>query len=203
MKPRMAATKKAASEFLSRIIKSSDRAFVAGFAFDATKDAPFVSDIGALQEEVEAIPEANGGTSLYDAIITALYRFRAVQGRKALIILTDGEDTTSRIPYDEMLTYARAARVPLYFIGVGLGLTDFAGTGKMKTLAAETGAVAYFIKDVKNLNDTYAHLEKDLRSQYLIAYDTESTKKDRGYRTVQVEVDRPDARVRTIRGFLP
>ena len=203
MKPRMEATKKAASEFLRRIMKPADRAFVAGFAFDASREAPFVSSIPALQAQVDAIPEANGGTALYDAIITALYRFRNLQGRKALIVLTDGEDTTSRVSYDEMLTYARAARVPLYFIGVGLGFGDFVGVLKMKSLAAETGAVAYFIKDVKHLDETYDQLEKDLRSQYLIAYDTESTKKDRSYRTVQVEVARADAHVRTIRGFLP
>jgi Ca-activated chloride channel family protein len=203
MKPRMEATKKAAAEFLSHIIKPADRAFVAGFSFDATKEAPFVSDIGSLQEQVRAIPDANGGTSLYDAIITGLYRFRTLQGRKALIILTDGEDTTSRISYDDMLTYARAARVPLYFIGVGLSLGDFAGVNKMKSLAAETGGVAYFIKDVKKLDETYSQLEKDLRSQYLIAYSSQSSKTDKQYRPVDVTVDRTDAHVRTIRGFLP
>src|SRR5207245_123722 len=179
MKPRMEATRKAATEFLSRIIKPADRAFVAGFSFDASKDAPFVSDIGTLVEQVRAIPDASGGTSLYDAIITGLYRFRTLQGRKALIILTDGEDTTSRVSYDEMLAYARASRVPLYFIGVGLGFGDISGVNKMKALAAETGGVAYFIKDVKKLDETYGQLEKDLRSQYLLAYNTESSKTDK------------------------
>jgi Ca-activated chloride channel family protein len=203
MKPRMEATRKAASEFLKRIIKPTDRAFVSGFSFDPTAVAPFVSDVGSLDQQVKAIPEADGGTSLYDAIITGLYRFRTLQGRKALIVLTDGEDTTSRISYDDMLTYARAARVPLYFIGIGLGISDISGTNKMKSLAAETGGVAYFIKDANKLGQTYDQLEKDLRSQYLIAYSTESMKTDKKYRTVEVKVDRPDARVRTIRGFLP
>lgn len=203
MKPRMEATRKAAAEFLKRIIKPSDRAFVAGFSFDASKEAPFVSDPGSLQAQVASIPDASGGTSLYDAIITGLYRFRTLQGRRALIVLTDGEDTTSRISYDDMLAYARAARVPLYFIGVAMGFSDIVGMNKMKSLAAETGGVAYFIKDVKRLDETYSQLEKDLRSQYLIAYSTESSKTDKQYRTVEVTVDRTDARVRTIRGFLP
>ena len=203
MKPRMEATRKAATEFLRRIIKPNDRAFVSGFAFESAKVAPFVSDTASLAQQVASIPDASGGTSLYDAIITGLYRFRNLQGRKALIILTDGEDTTSRISYDDMLTYARAARVPLYFIGVGLGVLDFAGTNKMKSLAAETGGVAYFIKNVNTLDETYTQLERDLRSQYLLAYSTESMKTDRNYRTVEVKVDRPNAHVRTIRGFLP
>jgi len=203
MKPRMEATRKAAVEFLSRIVKPKDQAFVAGFSFDATKDAPFAHDMGALYEQVSSIPDASGGTSLYDAIVTGLYRFRTLQGRRALIILTDGEDTTSRLSYDEMLSYARAARVPLYFIGIGLGLSDISGTHAMRDLAGETGGVAYFIKDVKNLDATYAELEKDLRSQYLIAYDSESSKSDKKYRPIEVTVDRPGARVRTIRGYLP
>jgi Ca-activated chloride channel homolog len=203
MKPRMEATKDAAIAFLKNIIKPSDRAFVAPFAFDAARGVPFVSDISALQAQVRAIPEASGGTSLYDAIVTALYRFRTLQGRKALIILTDGEDTTSRVSYDEMLTYARSARVPLYFIGIGLGFSDFAGTAKMKSLANETGGVVYLIKDVKRLGETYAQLEKDLRSQYLLAFNSESMKNDQRYRTLAVKVDRPDATVRTIHGYLP
>src|SRR5581483_6869664 len=203
MEPRMKATKEAAVEFFRDIIKGQDRAFIAGFAFDATKIAPFVSSIETLQAQVEAIPKAEGGTSLYDAIITGLYRFRGVQGRKALIVLTDGEDTTSRIPYDEMLQYVRASRVPIYFIGIGLGLSDFSGTSKMKAIAAETGGVAYFIKDVKELKDTYTKLEKELRTQYLLAYNAETSKKDRKYRTIDVRVDRANAKVRTIRGYIP
>jgi Ca-activated chloride channel family protein len=203
MKPRMEQAKSAALEFFKRIMKPGDRAFVTGFAFDAKSDSPFVTDVSSLESQVRAVPEASGGTALYDAIVTGLYRFRTLQGRKALIVLTDGEDTTSRTSYDDMLTYARSARVPLYFIGVGLGLFDVGGTSKMKTLAAETGGIAYFIHDVKQLGETYAQLEKDLRSQYLIAYNTQSTTKDRAYRKVDVKVDRPAMTARTIRGFIP
>lgn len=203
MKPRMKQAKDAAIEFFKDIIKGQDRAFAGGFSFDAAAIAPFVANVEQLQQQVEAIPDAEGGTSLYDAIVSGLYRFRNVQGRKALVVVTDGEDTTSRVSYDEMLTYARAARVPLYFIGIGMGFSDLAGTSKMKSLAAETGGVAYFIRNAEQLSATYKQLESDLRSQYLLAYNTESSKTDRKYRTVEVKVSRADAKVRTIRGFIP
>ncbi len=203
MKPRMEQAKTAALEFFKRIMKPGDRAFATGFAFDARSGSPFVTDVSSLEAQVRAIPEASGGTALYDAIVTGLYRFRTLQGRKALIILTDGEDTTSRTSYEEMLTYARSARVPLYFIGVGLSLFDAAGTSKMKALAAETGGIAYFIHDIKQLDETYVRLEKDLRSQYLLAYNSQSTTKDRVYRKVEVGTSRPGLTVRTIRGFIP
>lgn len=203
MKERIDGAKKAASEFLKRTIKPADRAFVAGFSIDSKRDVPFVSNVASLEQQVAAVPAAEGGTSLYDAILTALYRFRTLQGRRALIVLTDGADSTSRLSYEEMLSYARSARVTLYFIGIGMRFTEFGGAAKMKDLAAETGGVAYLVGNVKNLGETYAQLEKDLRSQYLVAYETESSKKDRAYRVVQVDVDQPGARVRTIRGFLP
>ena len=203
MKPRIGAARQAATEFFHNILRPTDRAFFGPFAFDAKNLAPFTSDINALDAQVTGSPEAEGGTSLYDAIVTGLYRFRTIQGRKALVVITDGEDTTSRLSYDDMLMYARAARVPLYFIGVSMGFGDLSGVNKMKALAAETGGVAYFIKDVKQLKETYSQLEKDLRSQYLVSYYSESTKKDTAYRTVEVKVSLADAKVRTIRGFIP
>lgn len=203
MKPRLEQARSAALGFFRGIMKAGDRAFVSGFAFDSKNATPFVTSVSGLESQVNAIAEAAGGTSLYDAIVTGLYRFRGVQGRKALIILTDGEDTTSRTPYDEMLNYARSARVPLYFIGIDMGVFDASGTAKMKALASETGGIAYFIKDVKQLPETYQRLEKDLRSQYLIAYNAEASTKDRAYRKIDVQVKRPGARVRTIRGYIP
>ena len=203
MKERIKDAKEAALGFFGRIMRPRDQAFFGSFAFDSRSLAPFVTDPSLVKAQVEAAPEALGGTALYDAIVTGLYRFRSVSGRKALIIITDGEDTSSRLSYDEMLTYARAARVPLYFIGIGMGFGEMSGTAKMRALAAETGGVAYFIRDAKNLEKTYAELESDLRSQYLISYHTESLGKDEKYRTIEVRVDRPEAKVRTIRGFIP
>lgn len=199
MEKRMETAKAAAIEFFQKIVKKNDRAFIGAFAGDPARNAPFVSEVATLEAQVHAIPKAGGGTALYDAIVTGLYRFRNVQGRRALVIITDGEDTTSRLGYNDMLAYARSARVPLYFIGVGFALGD----GGMKNLAAETGGVAYFIRNINQLSETYAQLEKELRSQYLLTYHTESSKKDQTYRSIEVKVDRADARVRTIRGYIP
>ena len=147
---------------------------VAPSASDPSRNAPFVSDVSSLVMQVNAIAGAGGGTALYDAIVTGLYRFRGVEGRRALVIITDGEDTTSRLSYDDMLTYARAARVPLYFIGIGMGLAG----GTMKSLAAETGGFAVMINNVNKLPEAYKKLQADLRSQYLLAYRAESSKTD-------------------------
>ncbi|HVE71616.1 MAG TPA: VWA domain-containing protein [Thermoanaerobaculia bacterium] len=199
MEKRIDDAKTAAIGFFRRTIRKNDRAFVAPFSSDPARNVSFVSEASTLELQVNAIPKPSGNTALYDAIVTGLYKFRNVQGRKALIILTDGEDTSSRLTWNDMLAYARASRVPLYFIGIG----HLIANGPMKTLAAETGGVAYFVRSTKDLDATYAELEKDLRTQYLLGYYTQTTKNDQAYRTIEVKVDRPDAKARTIRGFIP
>jgi len=203
MMPRIKDARTAAIEFFKQIIGPRDRAFFGGFSWQATGISPFVAEVASLASQVGSMPEAEGGTALYDAIISGLYRFRTVPGRKALVLVTDGEDTVSRVTYEDMLHYVRAARVPLYFIGVGMSVLDFGATSKLKSLAAETGGMAYFVRDVKDLKGVYEQLENELRTQYLISYYTHAAKNDRTYRTVEVKTSRPGVKVRTVRGFIP
>lgn len=200
MKPRIAEARQAAVEFFRDIMAPGDRAFFGGFSWETQRVSPFLTDVGSLTSQIESMPEPDGGTALYDAIVTGLYRFRSVPGRKALVIVTDGEDTVSRLKYDDMLQYVRTARVPVYFIGIGLSSL---GSSGIKNLAAETGAVVYFVKNVSSLGETYEKLERDLRSQYLVGYYAESTKTDGAYRSVDVKVKREGAAARTIRGYIP
>lgn len=203
MKPRIKEARSAAIQFFKQMIGPRDRAFFGGFSWQTTSVSPFVADATLLEAQVNSMPDADGGTALYDAIVSGLYRFRTVPGRKALVVVTDGEDTVSRLSYDDMLQYVRASRVPLYFIGIGLSPLDFSAVSKLKGLAAETGGLAYFVRDMAELKEIYVQLEKELRSQYLIGYYTHSGKTDRNYRTVEVKTSRADLKVRTVRGFIP
>ena len=200
MKERIGVARQAAIEFFKDIMSPGDRAFFGGFSWETQRISPFISDVASLTSQIESMPEPDGGTALYDAIVTGLYRFRSVPGRKALVIVTDGEDTVSRLKYDDMLEYVRTARVPVYFIGIGI---QSIGSSGIKNLAAETGAVVYFVKNVNGLGETYEKLERDLRSQYLLGYYAESTTSDGAYRTVDVKVKREGVVVRTIRGYIP
>ena len=203
MQPRIKDARDAAIAFFKQIIGPRDRAFFGGFSWQTTNVSPFVADVATLEAQVSGMSQPEGGTALYDAIISGLYRFRSVPGRKALVIVTDGEDTVSRVSYDEMLQYVRASRVPLYFIGVGMSGLDFSATSTLKNLAAETGGLAYFVRKTDELPAIYTQLEKELRTQYLIGYYTESSKNDRKYRAVEVRSNRPGVKIRTVRGFIP
>lgn len=200
MEPRIEEARKAAIEFFKQTMTARDRAFFGGFSWEATNVSPLTSDLVSLQRQIDSMAAAEGGTALYDAIITGLYAFRGVEGRKALLIVTDGEDTVSRIDFDRMLDYVRVARVPLYFIGVSM--SPILHGGKLKALAAETGGVAWFVSKAADLAETYRQLDRELRSQYLIGYYADGGGEGK-YRTVEVKVNRAGARVRTIRGFLP
>lgn len=200
MKPRIESTRKAALTFFSDILRAEDKAFFGGFSWQTQIVSPFTASVSTLKSQVSTMPEPEGATALYDAIVSGLYRFRAVQGRKALVIVSDGEDTASRVDYAEMLNYARASRVPLYFIGIDIGL---GGGGRMKSLADETGGRAFFAKSAEGLPEAYEKLEAELRTQYLLRYYTEAGRKDRKYRAIEVRTSRKNAKTRTIRGFLP
>lgn len=203
MESRIEQAREAALSFFQKILRPSDRAFFGGFSWEASSISPFVADLGSLRSQVDQMPEAEGATALYDAIVLGLYRFRTVPGRKALVIVTDGDDTASRIPYEDMLQYVRVARVPIYFIGIDLSRLDFSAAPRLRGLAEETGGVAYFVRRAGELDQVYERLEQELRTQYLIGYYAETTRNDRDYRKVELEVNRPGAKVRTIRGFIP
>lgn len=200
MKGRIEVAREAAIEFFSSVITARDRAFFGGFSWDATTISPIVSDVGSLQLQVTSMPEAEGATALYDAVVSGLYKFRGVEGRKALIIVSDGEDTASRTTYESTLRYARSARVPIYVIGIGLSTLS---SGRIRSLAAETGGNVYLIRNVDQLDATYDELEKELRTQYLLGYYADGGVEG-VYRPIEVTVPgRRDVKVRTIRGYIP
>lgn len=200
MVERIDVARAAALQFFSSVLGERDRAFFGGFSWDATSVSPIVSDLGALQAQALSMPEAEGATALYDAVVTGLYQFRGVEGRKALILVSDGEDTASRTDYDAVLRYVRSARVPVYVIGIGLSSLT---SGRIRAIANESGGTVYYIRSEKQLAETYDTLEKELRTQYLLGYYTESSEEGE-YRPIEVAIPgREGVRIRTVRGYLP
>lgn len=194
--------KQAAISFLSNVMREGDKGFFGGFAWETQSLSPLVSDVASLRLQVDQMSEAVGATALYDAIVSGLYRFRNVEGRKALVIVTDGDDTASRISQEEMVRYVRASRVPLYFIGIGMSKMDFMTTSKLRNLAEDTGGVSYFIRNVEELDETYDSIEAELRTQYLLGYYVESSDGDQEYRRIEVQVPGRDVTIRSIRGYI-
>ncbi len=198
----MPLVKQAATEFVSNLVREKDQGFVIEFRERPTLLAPMTSNRASL---IRAIGEtrAGGATAFHDSVILGLYQFRSLAGKKALVVLTDGKDNHSSTDWPTLKRYARTAGVPIFVVGLDLGLFDMGLKSRLKELAEDTGGETFFIGGAKELSDVYRKIETEVRSQYFLSYLTESKKKDDEFRTVEVRLARPGLRAKTIRGYFP
>lgn len=196
----------AALSFFETVITPRDRAAVIVFNHAPQLAVRFTANSEVLAGGLSGITAA-GGTALHDSLIYALYYFSGVQGKRALVLITDGEDQGSRYGFDEALDYARRTGVSIYAIGMGTAATEAVVRTKLIKLASETGGASYFIDRARELTHVYARIERELRTQYLLAYQSSADSAVGGdgeeFRTVRVEVDRPGAEAKTLRGYYP
>ncbi len=197
------AVRRAAGAFATDLMKDGDEVVVLTFAWEAVIQLPWTEKSVALSSKLDRIvPE--GGTSLHDAVVRSLEQFRGRRGRQALVLLTDGEDTTSRTGWDLAKRFAHTMRIPIYPIGLGLGKLDFSARKALKNLATETGGEAFFPADTDELSVVYGRIGELLRSQYLVWYASGSDKSDDVFRAIDVTIpSRPELTIRTIRGYYP
>ena len=198
----MPLVKQAATEFVTNLIGEKDKGFVIEFRERPSLLAPMTSRRTDL---IRAIGEtrAGGATAFHDSIVLGLYQFRPLAGKKALVVLTDGKDNHSSTDWPTLKRYARTAGVPIYFIGLDLGMFDMGLKSRLKELAEDTGGETFFIGKAAELPDIYRKIETEVRSQYFLSYLNESKKKDDVYRLVEVRMGKPGLRAKTIRGYFP
>ena len=218
MTDKVEAVHKAASGFIETM-RPSDRAAVVSFADGVQVLQPLTTD-RALVRQAIGRSGAKGATALHNALYVALKEFGrpAVGGpdvrRQAIALLSDGEDTSSLISFEDVLEMAKRSGVAIYTIAMKSDLTggqqvqgrryfsqsDFA----MKQLAAETGAKPFFPDTVADLTDVYDAIAKELASQYSLGYVPRNVRDDGRYRRVIVRVaDRPELKPRTRTGYFP
>jgi VWFA-related protein len=191
--------KRAAIGFLENMITPKDRCFAVQFDEKPILLMPRTSDVGAIAKRVEDLV-AYGSTSLHDAIVTSLYYYRGVRGRRALVILSDGEDTSSTIEFQPALEYAKRSGVSIYTIALGIGKAQIGIRRKLEALSQATGGRTFYIKRADDLETIYGEIEKELRSQYLVAYSSDRAG-DGEYREVKMEMKQKKLKARTIRGY--
>jgi VWFA-related protein len=189
----------AAIEFLESVITLRDRVFALTFSGRPVLLVPPTDDVSAVEQALTGL-RSLGMTTLHDAIVTSLYYFRGVRGRRALIILSDGEDTASHIPFNNALEYARRSGVVVYTVGLNIGKLQTSIRGKLSDLADETGGRAFFISQAEELRQVYRDIEDELRSQYLLTYSSDRPAGDGQYRQIEVRLD-GKYKARTMRGY--
>lgn len=192
----------ASAVLFKNLIRPRDQGFVIEFRERAKFLQDLTGDSAALQRAASDT-RAEGATALYDAVVLGLYQFRTLQGRKALIVITDGDDNRSHVDFDTLLRYCRSAGAPVYFIAVGIPLTDFRSRKVTKAIAEESGGLVFHMGSAEKIGEVTQRIEEELRSQYILAFRSDSSKPVGEYRAVEVSVSRPGITARTIRGYIP
>ncbi len=202
MRGALSEAKQAASGFLAGVMTPRDRCFAVGFAERPALLMPLTSDARAIDVSFRDLP-ALGATSLHDALVFALYQFRGVRGRRAMVLLSDGDDTASLVPWQDALGYAERAGVSIYTIGLGIGSGSLGIRNKLKNLAEETGGRTFFVDKAVELTGVYEQIERELRSQYLLAFAPDPPAKEGERHAVEVKTRSREHRTRSARGYTP
>lgn len=215
--------KAAARSFLESVLRpDKDEAAIVSFTGEVTLEQGLTGNISRLRraiDQVAFVPPSGyigggvvvggtppisgtqqtlaGSTAIWDAIWATsneLLTDSAEHTRRAIILLTDGEDTISQVRMQEAINRALKADALIYAIGIGDRYQFGINEGALKKLTEGTGGRAYFPNNERELNDAFAQIQRDLRERYLIAYSSSNKTRDGSYRRVTIEIINPDLR---------
>lgn len=196
----------AAVEFINQVMRPEDKAIVVSFDTGAELVADLTNDTEKLAKAVREL-RPGGGTSLYDAIFFAC-REKLQQDqprhkfRRAMVVLSDGEDNQSRYSRDQALEMAHKADVVVYAISTNISGMQTDGDKVLKYFAAETGGQTFFPFKVQDLAQSFENIANELRHQYSILYRPEPAKTDGLFHEVNIKVKgRKDLLVRARKGY--
>jgi VWFA-related protein len=192
----------AALSFIEESIEPQDRISVFSFAAQPRIEARFTNDTGEVKRALAGL-EARGSTALYDSLVFALTYFDGVRGQKALLLLSDGKDEASAFTFDQALEVARRSGVIVYAVGLKDLFKEKAARKVLERIAGETGGRAFFVEELDELPGIYASVQDELRSRYLLTYQSTSDRDPSEFRVVRVEVEARGAEARTMRGYYP
>ena len=180
-------------------LEEVDTAMVVSFNESVKGSAEFTGDLDRLERFVDGL-QAWGGTSLYEAIHYSLNRIRDAPGRKAVIVFSDGADTTSSMRDRNVVDYARAVEATVYCIGFKGSGPGGSPRGFLKKIASETGGQFFSPGDIGDLIQAFNAISDELKNHYLLAY-TPKREADGSWREIELEVNRPDTKVRVRKGY--
>ena len=218
----------AARAFLENVLRANkDEAAILSFTGETTLEQGFTGNLERLRraiDRVEFIPPSGyvgggvvvngtppisgtnqslaGSTAIWDAIWATseeLLMTSAEHTRRAIIVLTDGVDTSSRMKTHEAIERAQKADALIYAIGIGDRYSFNVDEGVLRKIAEKTGGRAYFPRHERDLNDAFAQIQRDLREQYLVAYSPQNKARDGSYRRIEIQVVSPGMKQRDLK----
>jgi Ca-activated chloride channel family protein len=211
MESRMQLAQDAAIGFAKKL-REQDVAQVVDFDSRVEVLQDFTNRIEQLESAIRTT-SAGGSTALHNALYISLKELAKIKPRaseevrrRAIVVLSDGEDTSSLVTYEEVLELAKRSETAIYTIA--LQAKDAAQTKGfreaefiLRQFAQETGGRAFFPARAEDLRDVYGQIADELSSQYSLGYASKNTRRDGGWRRLVVQVARPQATARTKRGY--
>jgi Ca-activated chloride channel homolog len=198
--------KEAATGFLQHIIRPGyDRAFIVGFNKDSHLTQDFTDNVPALAAGIQNLNNG-GGTALYDAIYKAC-KEKLMHGRsdhpirKAIVVVSDGEDNQSEVTRAQAIEMAQRAEVLIYAISTDDSGLILRGDKVLEDLASATGGRAFFPFKMKDITHSFAAIEDELRSQYDVSYKPSNFDADGRFHSIQITALKKDLQVRARRGY--
>jgi Ca-activated chloride channel family protein len=210
MEDKLATAQEAATGFVRRM-KKDDVIEVVDFNSRVFIPQPFTNDVNALERAIRQTT-VNGSTSLYNAIYVSLRGLKDERAksseeirRQAIVVLSDGDDTSSLIEYDDVLDLAKRSETAIYAIGLRQQET---GRGKFKEaefvlrqLSQETGGRVFFPTSVAELPKIYEQISEELASQYSMAYASKNPMRNGAWRRIDIRINKPGLTARSRRGY--
>src|SRR5215469_3039389 len=196
----------AATSFLEHTVRAHfDRAFVLGFNSHTQLAQDFTDNTALLAKGIHSLHDG-GGTALYDAIYRACkdkllkdHPERPV--RKAIIVVSDGEDNQSEVTKAQAIEMAQRAEVIIYAISTDDSGLVMRGDGVLEQLAEATGGRAFFPFKMKDITHSFAAIQDELRSQYIVSYHPADFNADGRYRSIEIIAVKKDLQVRARQGY--
>jgi VWFA-related protein len=180
-------------------LRPEDRAMVIDFDDKVFLVEDLTADHELLKRAIMST-EAIGGTAIYDVLHAAYRKIGKLEGRKAIVLLSDGDDTASQFGHARVLEEAKSNTALIFAIGLGGG-----GTGPRKGMLKEfsdyTGGRAFFVKKADELAQVYERIAEELRAQFFIAYSTTNEEWNGRWIKIKVESSRSDLKLRARRGY--
>ncbi len=210
MSERLETAQEAAIGFARRL-RPEDAIEVIDFDSQVRILQEFTNDAAALEKAIRNT-DVNGSTSLYNAIYISLKELKKVKARtaeeirrQAIVVLSDGDDTSSLVPYEEVLDLAKRSETSIYAIGLrppsALRSEFKEAEFVLKQLSQETGGRAYFVNTVAELPKIYEQISEELASQYSLAYSSKNPLRNGAWRRVVVRIGRAGLVARTRLGY--
>jgi Ca-activated chloride channel homolog len=192
---------------LVRASNQQDKVFIVNFNSEPYLDQDFTANVAELKDALDHI-DSRGGTALYDSVAAAsdhLMKMRDPNEKKVILIVTDGEDNASTLTLEKAVQDVAVDGGPtIYTIGILGGEKEKRARRALRILAEETGGVAFFPKDISEVDSISRQIAHDIRNQYILQYQPTTAKAQGGYRMVKVTANAPGFKhlqVRTRSGY--